>query len=611
MQQISLRKTFVALMIVSGLLLFILLYRISYYEKTVVSYNGYVSASIAMVSSLDEIEKNYYKYFVIDDMHHDIRGMIDSEIENLRAGLDRAERNGIYDAEIDTGNVAIIAKQIDELETRMNDDDTFDEVLIASTIDDIEQLKVYIAQIRQDSIVVIRENNVKSGFLNGIMVFYDLLVLVLIFIIVDMQLLKPLKKFSGLIDARLANNQMSPPKIEMGMRHELGIFAEKLNHFTERISMITELNSKIYAQKDFDEVMDFVFRACKPFLPYNRFAIAIISEDGQYIRALRARADYAALMGRNYQEPLSRSSIADVIRSRKIRIINDLEAYLESHPKSESTKIIVKEGIKASMTVPLLVDQQVIGVIFFSSKHKDAYNEAHMQFVDSLTTSLAIAFEKSFVFDDLILASVKGFAKIVESKDYVTGNHIDRMSIYAKFVSECLYNDALYLQQVDEAYIDKILKFSPLHDIGKVGISETILNKPGKLTKEEFEVIQKHTLIGFDVLVNMTAGMYVDRSDYFKIAREIAKSHHEHYDGTGYPEGLAGEQIPLSARIVAIADVFDALTNVRPYKDAYSFERAWSMILKGRGTHFDPMIIDSLARHFNAFSDLYDRLKTV
>jgi HD-GYP domain-containing protein (c-di-GMP phosphodiesterase class II) len=600
-----------ALMILSGLLLFILLYRISTYEKTVVSYNSYVSASIAMVSSLDEIEKNYYKYFVTTGIHHDERSLIDGEFDNIHASLDRVARNGIYDANIDTNNVSMIVKITDDLAMQMQEETTYDEKAIVATIGDIEKLKSLVSQIRQDSFVVIRETNVKSGFLNNIMVGYDIFMLIVIFIIVDRQLLKPLKNFSGILDARLANNEMSPPKIEMGMRHELGIFAEKLNLFTERLSMITELNSKIYAQRDFDEVIDFVFRACKPFLPYNRFAIAIISEDGKYIRALRARADYTVLLGRNYQESLSKSSIADVIRSRKIRIINDLEAYLAAHPSSESTKIILKEGIRASMTVPLLVDQQVIGVIFFSSKYKDVYNDAHMQFVDSLTTALAIAFEKSFVFDDLILASVKGFAKIVESKDYVTGNHIDRMSIYAKFVTECLYNDSLYVQQIDESYIDKILKFSPLHDIGKVGISETVLNKPGKLTSEEFDVIKQHTLIGYDVLVNMTAGMYVDRSDYFKIAREIVKSHHEHYDGKGYPEGLTGEQIPLSARIVAVADVFDALTNVRPYKGAYSFEMAWEMISSGKGSHFDPIIIESLARHFDSFRGLYEKLKTV
>ena len=395
----------------------------------------------------------------------------------------------------------------------------------------------------------------------------------------------------------------------MGNRHELGRFVEKINLFTDRLTVINELNSKIYAQRDFDEVVDYVFKACRPFLPYRRFAIAIISEDGQLIKAIRARADYPVILGRNYQEPLANSSIADVIRTKKIRIINDLQAYLEEHPNSISTRKIVEEGMKSSMTVPLVLEQQVVGVIFFSSDEKYSYCEAHSKFVYNLTNALAIAFEKSFVFDDLILASVKGFAKIVESKDYVTGNHIDRMSIYSKFIADCLYEDRLFPKIVDETYIEKIYKFSSLHDIGKVGISEAILNKPAKLTFEEFETMKEHTLIGFNVLVDMTSGMFVNKKDYFKVASEIAKSHHEHYNGSGYPEKLSGEQIPLSARIVAIADVFDALTNVRPYKDAYSFDEATEMIFKDSGTHFDPIIIESIKRHILALKTLYESLK--
>jgi HD-GYP domain-containing protein (c-di-GMP phosphodiesterase class II) len=609
MQHISLRKIFASLMLVSTVVLIILLYLNSNYEKKVVYYNDFVSMSVAITTSLDDIEKNYYRAFTQNAGESNEIKYIDESFNIIALAIKKAEKKGIAESAIDTSLVPELKMHIATLKEVFKKADTYNATSIPSVINRIEKIKALSMAIRQDAVLVIRDNNLRSGILNKMMVVYDIFILIIIFFIVDFQLLRPITKFRKIIEKRLEINEISPPQIAMGNRHELGRFVEKINLFTDRLTVINELNSKIYAQRDFDEVVDYVFKACKPFLPYKRFAIAIISDDGKFIKSIRAKAEYSVILGRNYQEPLSNSSLSDVIRTKKIRIINDLETYLEEHPHSVSTSKIVEEGMKSSMTVPLVLEQQVVGVVFFSSDEKNSYCEAHSKFVYNLTNALAIAFEKSFVFDDLILASVKGFAKIVESKDHVTGNHIDRMSIYSKFIADCLYEDRLFLKVVDETYIEKIYKFSSLHDIGKVGISEAILNKPAKLTDVEFETMKQHTLIGFNVLVDMTSGMFVNKKDYFKVASEIAKSHHEHYDGRGYPEGLSGEKIPLSARIVAIADVFDALTNVRPYKEAYSFEEALKMIFKESGTHFDPMIIESIKRHLGALKMLYESLR--
>jgi|GEM_PF-82441 len=609
MQQLSLRKIFATLMLISTVLLIVLLYLNFNYEKEIVHYNSFVSMSISITASLDDVEKNYYRTFIDDGIEGNEKKYIDDAFMIIDQAILESEQNNILNSTIDTSLMPMLNTHYTTLKEIFESSSAYNASTIPSVIRRIEKIKSIVMEIRQEAILVIRENNMRSGILNKMMVAYDIFILIIIFFIVDLQLLKPITKFRKIIERRLEVNEISPPQIAMGNRHELGQFVEKINLFTDRLTVINELNSKIYAQRDFDEVVDYVFKACKPFLPYQRFAIAIISENGKVIKAIRARAEYPVILGRNYEEPLAKSSLSYVIRSKKIRILNDLEAYLQQHPQSESTRKIVEEGMKSSMTVPLVLDRQVVGVIFFSSNKKNSYCDAHSKFVYNLTNTLAIAFEKSFVFDDLILASVKGFAKIVESKDYVTGNHIDRMSIYSKFIADCLYEDRLFLKTLDETYIEKIYKFSPLHDIGKVGISEAILNKPGKLTPEEFEIMKEHTMIGFSVLVDMTSGMYVNKKDYFKVASEIAKSHHEHYDGKGYPENLIGEQIPLSARIVAIADVFDALTNVRPYKDAYSFDEATKMVFSESGTHFDPVIIESVKRHIIALKDLYESLK--
>lgn len=609
MRQRSLRKTFASLMLASILLLFILLYLISGYEDTVVEYNSYVSMTISIENNINDIEKVYYQSFLEDEYILDERQKIEETLATIDGNFDRSVERGILDSKVDSVNFMTLEEHYQDLKEWLLTDQAYLETSVSQTQMLIEKAKMQSTNLKQEIIVIIRAINQQASFLNTLMVVYDIIVLIAIFFIVERQLIAPLKKFSATIKDRIDKNVVSPPPIEMTTKHELGIFVENLNRYIGQLSVITELNTKIFSQKDFDEVVDFIFDACHTFIPYNRLGIAIISEDGKYIKALRAKADYPLILNRNYQEPLSKSSIAEVIKRKEIRILNDLEAYYRQHPKSESTRIILSEGIRSSMTVPLLIDQQVIGVIFFSSDKANAYDEAHKEFVYSITNAIAIAFEKSFVFDDLILASVKGFAKIVESKDHVTGNHIDRMSIYSKFIAESLYKDSLFIKTVDDAYIDQIYKFSPLHDIGKVGISEAILNKPAKLSVEEFDNIKTHTLIGYNVLANMTTGAYLNKGDYFKIAGEITKSHHEKFDGSGYPEGLSGEQIPLSARVVAVADVFDALTNVRPYKKAYSFEEAWELLIKGKGNHFDPVIIECLERHIDAFKSLYEVLK--
>lgn len=179
---------------------------------------------------------------------------------------------------------------------------------------------------------------------------------------------------------------------------------------------------------------------------------------------------------------------------------------------------------------------------------------------------------------DLSLEIIYRLAKAAEYRDEHTGYHIQRISHYCVAIGSHigLENEAL-----------NVLKYaSPLHDIGKLGIPDQILLKPGVLTKEEWEIMKLHTIIGAQILSG-------SKIKYLKAAETIALYHHERWDGTGYPKGLKGEKIPLFARITAVADVFDALTTDRPYRKAFSIEEAFEIIKKERGTHFDPMIVET------------------
>jgi putative two-component system response regulator len=169
-------------------------------------------------------------------------------------------------------------------------------------------------------------------------------------------------------------------------------------------------------------------------------------------------------------------------------------------------------------------------------------------------------------------------AKAAEYRDPETGAHILRMAHYSKHIARCM---GLPVEQQD-----LLLEAAPMHDIGKVGTPDMILLKPGKLTHEEFAIMKQHAVIGYEVLNSSSSSL-------MKIAAEIAYSHHEKFDGSGYPLGLAGDAIPVFGRIVAVADVFDALTSERPYKKAWSIEQAIQLLVDGKGIHFDPACVDA------------------
>jgi putative two-component system response regulator len=200
-------------------------------------------------------------------------------------------------------------------------------------------------------------------------------------------------------------------------------------------------------------------------------------------------------------------------------------------------------------------------------------------------------------------------AKLAESRDPETGLHLDRIREYSKILGVNLARQDKYRDILPFSEIENIYYTSVLHDIGKVGIPDTILLKPGPLDPNEFDVMKTHTIIGGKTLGQALAEYPEAR--FLEVARNIAFWHHERFDGSGYPHGLAGEDIPLSARIVALADVYDALASKRPYKKAYPHAAAREIILEKRDRHFDPDIVDAFIESDAEFADISARLAAV
>ena len=201
------------------------------------------------------------------------------------------------------------------------------------------------------------------------------------------------------------------------------------------------------------------------------------------------------------------------------------------------------------------------------------------------------------------LGAIFAMSKLAESRDPETGAHLERMREYCKVISIQLSRLEKYKNIIDDTFVNDIYAASPLHDIGKVGIDDQVLLKPGKLTAEEWDIMKTHPIIGADTLRE------VDKqhpgNSLIRMGVQIAEGHHEKWDGSGYPYGLQGESIPLVARILAIGDVYDALTSKRCYKDAFSHEKSAGIILEGRGSHFDPAVVEA----FETIEDEFKRIR--
>lgn len=206
---------------------------------------------------------------------------------------------------------------------------------------------------------------------------------------------------------------------------------------------------------------------------------------------------------------------------------------------------------------------------------------------------------------------IANLASVIECRNSDLGQHVKRTGAYVGLVAKGLQRKGIYTDILTDDYIDKLVHAAALHDMGKIAVPDNILNKPGKLTREEFEIIKLHTTEGASLARDSLKG--VESEEYINIAEQIALYHHEKWDGTGYPKQLEGEEIPLCARIMAVADVFDALISRRCYKEAYTFDEAFGIIKDSKEKHFDPKLVDvfleeraaveSITKQFNDYEE--------
>lgn len=326
----------------------------------------------------------------------------------------------------------------------------------------------------------------------------------------------------------------------------------------------------------------------KQFDFVDRVAIAIYDEKTDLLKTYIHSSGGETPLS-HYQSKLADSgSLLEIIKQRRPRIVNDLSIFTDGTQKH--TKAIKQQGYASSYTLPMFLNDVFFGFVFFNSNQKGAFADDILHYFDVIghLISLLIINEQSSV--RTLLATVKTAHDMTHHRDMETGAHIDRMSRYSRLIAIHIADE----HDLDDEYIENVFLFSPLHDIGKIAIADDILKKRGKLSEEERNIMQTHAHKGCEMIDSMLESHGLDSFENIKILRNIAEYHHEAVNGTGYPNQLKGDEIPLEARIVAVADVFDALTSKRPYKEAWSNHDAYAMLQRLAGGQLDKECVDAL-----------------
>jgi HD-GYP domain-containing protein (c-di-GMP phosphodiesterase class II) len=292
---------------------------------------------------------------------------------------------------------------------------------------------------------------------------------------------------------------------------------------------------------------------------------------------------------RHYRTKLTGAGwLDDLRRSRRSRVIDELApTVLGEQPHSVG---IGAADYKASYTVPIFDEENFLGFVFFNADQSHVFAENTTRQLDLFVRIISLMIESALRSVTVLTGGLQLLRQISRFRDDETNNHLSRMSYYSELVARAIAADI----GRDDDWVEHVRLFAPLHDIGKITTPDAILLKPGKLTGAEFEVMKQHAAKGAEILVSLIDGLSLEQVPHIESLLHIARHHHERWDGKGYPDGLSGEGIPPEARVIKVADVFDALTSKRCYKEAWPVEKAAQFLRESAGTQFDPRCVEVL-----------------
>lgn len=311
----------------------------------------------------------------------------------------------------------------------------------------------------------------------------------------------------------------------------------------------------------------------------------------------------------NYQSKLDDApSLKEIVSIKMPRVVNNLKLF--SNGIREHTRKIHQHGFVSSYTMPMYHNDAFYGFVFINSFQPNVFCDLVLPQLDVYCHLIAMLIINEQNAIRTLLSSVKTAQDITHFRDFETGNHIERMSRYARLIAVHLASQ----YDLSDDYIEHVFSFAALHDIGKIAIPDSILHKPGSLDDEELKLMQTHPAKGREIIDCILKDFDLNAIEQTDILRNIAEYHHEAVNGTGYPKGLVGAEIPLEARIVAVADVFDALVSKRPYKNAWNNEQAFAMLRKMANVRLDNDCVNALIDNIEKikaiqvqFADTYEQ----
>ena len=376
------------------------------------------------------------------------------------------------------------------------------------------------------------------------------------------------------------------------------------NQLSERLNSLFRLTDRITHGNTLDETLRFVLEEFRAFLPLDWVGVFFPSPDGERLVLERQYGDHGTALREGVSLPRS----AVDLNPDAPATIDDIAARDAQAPSGACAAMLSEAGLGSAMLLRTQGDGTG-ALLVFASRTPRAYLPEHAELLTNVAGQVTHALDKTVFMEGLVVSAVQGLAKLAESRDPETGDHLARIALYAALLAEELGRSGPYAGDITAAYVRAIHQFAPMHDIGKVGLGDDILRKPGPLTAAERLEMQRHPVIGAEVLRRCEAQVNARGYSIFGMAIDIAEGHHERFDGTGYPARRSGKAIPLAARIVAVADVFDALTSRRPYKDAWPVDKALATLESLSGQHLDPDVLAAFFRALPRILDVHDRFK--
>lgn len=348
--------------------------------------------------------------------------------------------------------------------------------------------------------------------------------------------------------------------------------------------------SKLSTSATIHKKVEAIYEAVKAQLDFiDRIAVASYDKKTDNLKTFVFAGIDSPLT--HYESALSDSkSLYEIFTQKTPRVVNDIAAVYGGEALHSAK--IKEAGLAASYTMPIFHNGLFFGFVFFNSLTPNTFTEETLITLNVYGHLISSIVTSEMVTSRVLIAALKTANDMIHFKDPETKAHLDRMSHFSRIIANKLSNDGGY--DFTDEFVESVFLYAPMHDVGKVGIPDKILLKPSRLSNEEFEIMKSHTTMGRRIVDAMIVNFGLDMLLNVNILRNITELHHEKLDGTGYPRGLSGDDIPPEAKIVAVADVFDALTSYRPYKEAWSNKEAFDYLESFAGKHFDERCIKAL-----------------